>query len=46
MRDLIDPDPPQAVEQINLAHRLGGDPLKDRPDRTPRHAHQLRDRRL
>ena len=44
MADLVDPDPPQAVEQINLAHRLGSDALEDRADRSPRHAHQLRDR--
>ena len=44
--DLIDPDPPQPVEQIDLAHGLSGDPLEDRADRPPRDAHQLRDRGL
>ena len=34
--DLVDPDPPQPVKQIDLAHRFGGDPLEDRADRPPR----------
>ena len=46
MADLIDPDSPQPVEQIDVAHCLGGDPRKDRADRSPRNAHQLRDGRL
>jgi len=44
--DLVDPDPPQPIKQIDLAHRLGRDTLEDRADRPPRDAHQLRDRGL
>jgi hypothetical protein len=44
--DLVDPDPPEPVEQIDLALRLGRDPLEDRADRPPRDAHQRRDRSL
>ena len=44
--DLVDPDPPEPVEQIDLAHRFASDALEDRPDRPPRDAHQLRDRGL
>ncbi len=32
MADLIDPDPPQAVEQIDFAAGLGSDALEDLPD--------------
>ena len=46
VRDLVDPDPPQPVKQIDLARRFGAGPLQDRADRPPRHAHQLGDRRL
>jgi hypothetical protein len=44
--DLVDPDPTQPVEQIDLADSLGRDPLEDRADRPPRDAHQLSDRGL
>jgi hypothetical protein len=44
--DLVDPDPTQPVEQIDLADSLGRDPLEDRADRPPRNAHQLSDRGL
>ena len=40
--DLINPDPPQPVQQIDVAARLVSDPLKDPADRPPRDAHQLR----
>jgi hypothetical protein len=42
--DLIDPDPPQPVEEIDLTPSLGGDPFKDRPDRSPRDTLKLSDR--
>jgi hypothetical protein len=42
--DLVDPDPTQAVEQIDLAASLVTDPLENAPDRAPRDAHQRRDR--
>jgi hypothetical protein len=44
--DLVDPDPPEFIEQIDLAHGLGGDPCDDRADRSPRDTHQLSDRGL
>jgi hypothetical protein len=31
--DLIDPDPSELVEQIDLAHSLRGDPFEDRAER-------------
>jgi hypothetical protein len=43
MRDLIDPDPSQTVEQIDLALRLIADAFADRADRPPGDTHQLRD---
>jgi hypothetical protein len=44
--DRVDPDPCQAVEQIDLALSLNGDPFDDRADSPPCHPHQLRDRGL
>ena len=44
--DLVDPDPSQAIEQVDLALRLGGDPLEDPADRAPRDPHQRSHRRL
>jgi len=41
--DLINPDTPQAVEQIDLPAGLGSDPLEDLTDRAPRDPHQLGD---
>jgi len=34
--DLVDPDPPQPVKQIDLALGLAGDPFDDRADGPPR----------
>lgn len=42
--DLIDPDPLQIGEQVDLALRLGADPLADPPDRSPGEPQQLGDR--
>jgi hypothetical protein len=44
--DLVDPDLSQAVEQIDLAHRFGGDPFDHCANGSPRDAHQLSDRGL
>jgi len=44
--DLIDPDPLQPVEQIDVAARLISDPLKDPADRPPRNTLKLSDRGL
>jgi hypothetical protein len=44
--DLVNPDPAQPVEQIDIADCLGCDPHEERADRSPRHSHQLRDRGL
>ncbi len=44
--DLIDPDPPQAIEQIDLALRLDHHALADPADGAPRDAHQLGHRSL
>ena len=44
--DLIDPDPGQAVEQIDLVLGLGDHALTDPADRAPRDAHQLGHRGL
>jgi hypothetical protein len=46
MRYLVDADPPQPGEQIDLALRLIGDTLADAADRAPRDTHQLRNRGL
>jgi hypothetical protein len=46
MADLVDADPLKAGEQIHVPAGLGHDALDDRPDRPPRHAHQLRRRAL
>ena len=46
MADLVDPDPPEAIEQVDLALRLGSDPLKDPADRPPRDPHQRSHRGL
>ena len=40
--DLVNPDPPQPVQEIHVSDGLGSDPLEDRADRPPRDAHQLR----
>jgi hypothetical protein len=44
--DLIDPDPLQPVEQIDVAARLISDPLKDPTDRPPRNTLKLSARSL
>jgi hypothetical protein len=46
MREVIDPDPLQAGEQVAVGDRLLRDPLADRSDGPPRDAHQLRYRLL
>jgi hypothetical protein len=46
VRDLIDPDPAQAGEQVDPLLRLAGDARADPTDRAPRGAHQLSHRRL
>jgi hypothetical protein len=46
VRDLIDPDPLQTGQQVDVALGFGGDALADAADGAPRHAHQLSDRRL
>jgi len=44
--DLVDPDPSEPVEQIDLTHRFGGDPFDRCANRSPRDAHQFGDRGL
>ena len=46
MAYLINADPPQPGEQIDLALRLIGDAFADPADRSPRDTHQLRNRGL
>ena len=46
MRDLVDADATQPVEQIDVAPRVVADAFADRADGTPRDAHQLGDRAL
>jgi hypothetical protein len=41
--DLVDPDPPQAGEQVEVTPRLYGHPLADPADAAPADPHQLRD---
>jgi hypothetical protein len=41
--DLVDPDPPQAGEQVGLASGLLRHPLADPPDAALADPHQLRD---
>jgi hypothetical protein len=43
IRDLIDPDPRQAVKEIGPTPRHGGHTLDDGSDGPPRDPHQLRD---
>ena len=40
---VVDPDPSEPLEQIDLAHRFGGHPLDHSANRSPRHSHQLGD---
>jgi hypothetical protein len=42
MADLVDPDPPQAGEEIDLTLGLGGDALADPADAAPGDPHELR----
>ena len=44
--DLVDPDPGQVREPVEQALGVVPDPFDDRPDRPPRHPHQLSDRGL
>jgi hypothetical protein len=44
--DLVDPDPREAVEQIDLKLGLDDHPLADPADRAPRDPHQQGDRGL
>jgi hypothetical protein len=46
MADLVDPDPVQPGEQIDLAAGFVAHALADGADRPPRDPHQLRDRGL
>jgi hypothetical protein len=46
MRYLIDPDPPQSVQEIDLRPLLVGDALEDLPDTAPRDTLKLSDRGL
>jgi hypothetical protein len=42
VRDLIDPDPAQPSQPIEVGIDVGGDPSDDRPDRAPGDPHQFR----